>query len=309
MKGGTPRNRRGFILFAVAVALSLLALAVPTLALMGAQSALLSRTRMDALRAHLAARSAAQVALAGWHTWDAAGLGPGERMIVLEGELGPSVAMRAEVERLDTTLYLIRGEGRVGAGGKISAEARLGHLVAAPSLQEGVDWLAGGSTGDPDPLRLPGWPAPELLGGVADHIVGEGALSLAPRKTGDACDVSASGNWGAPLDPDHSCAGYFPLIYVPDSLTVRAGAGQGILVVQGDLALEAEAHFYGVVLVAGALTLAPGARITGAVRTALQPEGAGGIAFELAAVRAAVSASTGLNRPFRPARRAWVPLF
>ncbi|MCC6931487.1 MAG: hypothetical protein IT359_21035 [Gemmatimonadaceae bacterium] len=62
------------------------------------------------------------------------------------------------------------------------------------------------------------------------------------------CDRSVSSNWGDPggVGP---CASYAPLIWAQGDVEVRGGAGQGVLLVEGDLTLSAGARFAGVVIV------------------------------------------------------------
>ncbi len=70
------------------------------------------------------------------------------------------------------------------------------------------------------------------------------------------CARSLPSNWGAPGDPGHACFGYLPLIRVAGDLRIAGpGHGQGILLVEGDMAVEAEFEFYGVMVVAGRLSV------------------------------------------------------
>ncbi len=78
-------------------------------------------------------------------------------------------------------------------------------------------------------------------------------VGLRPSSSGGACLASDPRNWGAPLDRRSSCADYLPVIYSPGDLEVAGGAGQGVLVVVGDLTVRSGFSFYGVVIVRGRL--------------------------------------------------------
>lgn len=104
----------------------------------------------------------------------------------------------------------------------------------------------------------------EELEGFASHLVG-GAVTPSPSTRAGVCAEEVATNWGDPDDPGSPCGGFLPLIVATDSLVVRGGEGQGILVVGGSLRLEAGARFAGPVMVAGDLTLTSDARIEGLV--------------------------------------------
>lgn len=121
------------------------------------------------------------------------------------------------------------------------------------------------------------------------------------------CDAAAPGMPGDPADPGSLCGDEFPLIFAPAGLTV-SGAGQGVLVVDGDLDLGPGAAFAGAILATGRLTLAPGSSITGAAR-AREVSIAGAVRFDACALARALAGAPGLGRPLRPAARSWVPIF
>jgi hypothetical protein len=77
---------------------------------------------------------------------------------------------------------------------------------------------------------------------------------LAPVTSGTPprCDASIQSNWGAPTDPDSPCFNYFPIIYHYGNLSLSgSGAGQGILLVEGNLSAQGRIDFYGPVIVTG----------------------------------------------------------
>lgn len=77
---------------------------------------------------------------------------------------------------------------------------------------------------------------------------------IAPVTTGSpaVCSQSVLTNWGAPLGPTtHACFNYMPIIYHPGDVKLNGGAGQGILLVGGDLELAGGFEFFGPVIVQG----------------------------------------------------------
>jgi len=81
--------------------------------------------------------------------------------------------------------------------------------------------------------------------------------TAAPRPAGSAgeCDRADPLNWG---DPGGSgpCADHYPVIHVSGSLTLAGGStGQGVLLVDGSLRVEAGARFVGIVIVADDITV------------------------------------------------------
>jgi hypothetical protein len=152
----------------------------------------------------------------------------------------------------------------------------------------------------------------EDLEALADHIAG-GALDLAPRYREGACDTAARGNWGSPLDPEGPCGDFFPLIFARGDLTIRSGAGQGVLVVGGDLVLERGVRFYGPVLVRGRTVVLEDAAIYGALRAGAHGASTvvddGAVAYRSCAIARALARSPGLDRPLRSHARWWLPAF
>lgn len=68
------------------------------------------------------------------------------------------------------------------------------------------------------------------------------------------CNTATTNNWGEPRYNNHACFNYFPIIHARGDLKINAtNAGQGILLVEGDLDLTGGFTFYGVVVTKGAL--------------------------------------------------------
>lgn len=136
-----------------------------------------------------------------------------------------------------------------------------------------------------------------------------GTLELNPSAESGNCRTDAPSNWGAPLDPSHPCADYFPFIHAAGSLEVSAGAGQGTLLVDGDLSLLSGVRFFGLLLVRGRLYMGPGARLEGAaLARAATLQGAAIHRSHCALVRALQGAAAWNQLRARSAR-AWIPVF
>ncbi len=80
-----------------------------------------------------------------------------------------------------------------------------------------------------------------------------GNLATGPVTTGTECDVTSLLNWGDPSSQDAPCSMYLPIIHVVGDLTLTAGQGQGILLVDGNLVVAGAYRFHGLVIVRGAL--------------------------------------------------------
>jgi hypothetical protein len=73
---------------------------------------------------------------------------------------------------------------------------------------------------------------------------------------GGECDMADRENWGDPLTQGAPCNEYFPVIYAPGDLVLNQGVGQGVLIVDGDLSVQGNFEFYGIVIVKGRLATA-----------------------------------------------------
>jgi hypothetical protein len=140
----------------------------------------------------------------------------------------------------------------------------------------------------------------------ADRIE-TGSLTLVPAGS-TTCDTNVAGNWGAPLDTAHPCFDYLPVIHAPGDLAF-SGAGQGILIVDGNLVIAPGSAFFGAILVRGTIT-ASGGRIVGGVRVG----GAGGttrpggtVRYDECALARAFTRSPALRRVYRTSDRLWLP--
>lgn len=186
----------------------------------------------------------------------------------------------------------------VGAGlwaGQVIRLPGFEYTPTPPQVNAPVPEIA-----EPAPTELP------LAEHLADLRVTVGLVAPRPVSEAGSC-VAADGNWGA-VSPTDPCFGHRPMILAEGGLKVTGGEGRGLLVVDGDLLLESEFRFQGLVRVHGTLTLADGAVIMGAVRADSLHISGGAIQHDGCAVLAAV-ASPALDRAFRPRHVWWVPAF
>jgi len=106
-----------------------------------------------------------------------------------------------------------------------------------------------------------------LLGGTSfDQLKALRTLTLTSNISGvapalttsvpAACKTTVQNNWGAPLDKTSPCFNYFPIIYHYGDLSVSgSGAGQGILLVEGNLNVQGQVSFFGPVIATGAVNV------------------------------------------------------
>ncbi len=200
---------------------------------------------------------------------------------------------------------LIDGVIEVAPG--CGVEAGVG--VAGPLLFRGPAVEVAGEPAHTD--RVPQLPvvdplSPPLLDQLPHFTAGPGTAAPAPSAAADGC-IPGPGNWGA-ISPAHPCYGLLPLVEGWGPLEVWTGEGRGILTVRGDLRLGGAVRFHGLVLVDGALEVAAGAVIRGAVRARTVTLSGGRISFDPCA-RAEAASAPLLDAAFRLPGRSWVPVF
>jgi hypothetical protein len=113
----------------------------------------------------------------------------------------------------------------------------------------------------------------DLIAAATRHIPGPThEQHMGPRTTTDqsgqtVCDTGHEKNWGG--DPSASsgpCSNYYPIIHVDGSLKLDVGKGQGIMIVSGNLEVDGNFEYSGVVIITGSLTMAGnGNKIGGSV--------------------------------------------
>lgn len=110
---------------------------------------------------------------------------------------------------------------------------------------------------------------------MADIVLPAGAIvTPVPVVNAGLCDTLPATNWGDPAGG--ACGHHLPVIRALGDLTVRGGAGQGILVAAGDVIFENGATFAGIVIVADDfVTGIGGGSVLGAVIAGDARRGAG----------------------------------
>jgi hypothetical protein len=152
----------------------------------------------------------------------------------------------------------------------------------------------------------------------ADISLPGGTLSsIQPALASGKCNYALNNNWGEPNRPGTTqCHGYFPIIYSSGSLTVTGnGRGQGILLVNGDLRIQGNFDFYGLVVVRDDVLKGAGtAKIQGAVFSANMNfadststiTGTHDVLYSKCALESAIRASAIL---VRAKQRHWAQIF
>ena len=97
------------------------------------------------------------------------------------------------------------------------------------------------------------------------------ASALAPVVVGGVCQTGVLTNWGdaARNSPAGACESYFPIVHAWGDVKVTGGAGQGIMLVDGDLEMSGEFYWIGAIIVRGTVkSTGTGAHIWGGVMAA-----------------------------------------
>lgn len=196
--------------------------------------------------------------------------------------------VRVRPLRLTVTAALTSGgEVRLGGAASVSGQDQPPEGAAeCPPPDSGVAGVAAAAviteasaaiTGSPPVISRPavdsGLEGEELLAfrelaSQATVDEGGGVLTTNPATVGTVCRVDEPGNWGDPLSPAAPCGRYMPVVHVGGDLELLPGRGQGILLVDGDLALHGPFLFSGIIMVLGDLSVAAGdtgVRVRGAV--------------------------------------------
>jgi hypothetical protein len=151
-----------------------------------------------------------------------------------------------------------------GAPVDTSACTELPCIAGAPAMS--VDSLAGAA----ETYERFGTLERESVADLALQLAGDVVLSSpAPALDGAGrCDVDRVDNLGDPLrnlGPASPCADHFPVLHSPGNTRIEGGAGQGMLLVDGNLTLAGGAHFSGVAVVRGVLEITERSELHGSV--------------------------------------------
>lgn len=155
--------------------------------------------------------------------------------------------------------------------GCLEPDSSTAGIVAATIDQRAAPVIEG----SPPVLTSPadsGFPAAaaspfEQLAIQATNVLSGGTWSPVPSISGGDCNISDPQNWGDPSGLVATCGDYWPVTHVTGDLHLLPGRGQGILLVDGDLAVEGPFQFSGIVLVRGRME-------TGAVGGLVRVDGA-----------------------------------
>jgi hypothetical protein len=341
-------SERGIALVASMFVMVVLAALVAGVAYAALQEYRMGRNSTCQTRAFYAAEAGLAVALYELDRTRLTSLAVGDSL-VFSGSLADerNGIYAGAVLRLNQELLLARSIGHDGlsaAEQRLAVVARLAPvgvnvtaaLASAGPVELGPSGLVDGTGAVPDGWSCPGSEAPApgiLIGdtgllrtagcGTSDCVRGDPPVRQDPRLRGSGVPAVEEAGWSALLDladtvppgtwtPDGG-AGAFPILYAPGDLIVNGATAQGVLLVQGDLALEGSATFVGVVIVRGHLSIrGAGARVLGQVLASdadLGTAGGGGVAAVLysgCAVRRALAATA---RPYPLAERSWAALF
>jgi hypothetical protein len=91
----------------------------------------------------------------------------------------------------------------------------------------------------------------DQLASQATITVPGGSWGTWPISSGSDCDVASLYNWGDGSKSDGQCSSYLPIVHVTGDLTLTAGQGQGILLVDGNLWISGGYRYFGLVMVRG----------------------------------------------------------
>ena len=273
-------------------------------------------------------------------------LAVGDSMAFSGALSGGTSSYAGVVQRLSTRLLLVRSTGRDHSGTSERTLALLARpaplpvdvpaaLVSAGAVEIGAYGSVDGSGAAPD-----GWDCPVSQDSAPGILIGDAAL-LQVADCGSDCvhgnpgvrEDTAIRGAGVPVLGEAGWAGLLrladtiasggetlggagdslPVWYAPGDLVLNGAHGQGVLLVQGDLALEGGATFVGVVVTRGRLTIrGAGGRILGGTVVASAELGASAdgesaaVAYSGCVVRRIV-ARTGRAYPLP--ERSWAAIF
>lgn len=145
-----------------------------------------------------------------------------------------------------------------------------------------------------------------------------GSYTAAPVVVGGVCQTAGQPtNWGDGNNHNNPCGGYFPIIWIQGSGTtyITGGQGQGVLLVDGNVSMDGNFEFYGMVVVRGTTTTIANStvKIYGALLTKFAnfaPNGSGSGSFTVNWSSCSLSQalqSTGVGALNRS--RSWVQLY
>jgi hypothetical protein len=175
------------------------------------------------------------------------------------------------------------------------------HLLDPDASVEGALPLLA----DPPPIPEPSPFADTLVRAIASITIPGGSVAPRPWSGGDGC-LDDPLNWGA-ASPTNACHDRLPFVHALEDLEVTGGEARALLLVRGDLHLR-DVEFHGLIITDGRVIIGNGTVIHGAVRARTVDMQGGSLVRDACALRAALFAG-GLDAPFRPGSRHWLPAF
>jgi type IV pilus assembly PilX-like protein len=128
-----------------------------------------------------------------------------------------------------------------------------GQVTGAADHTTGSPPVLGDTTVQDSVFRHFGDVTYDMLAAQADVVLPAGTYTPRPSQTGDgSCNTVDPLNWGDGREPDGACGNYFPTIHVTGAAGVtllQAGQGQGILLVDGDLAVQGGHEYFGITVI------------------------------------------------------------
>ncbi|MEO5511845.1 MAG: hypothetical protein ABIS27_14545 [Longimicrobiales bacterium] len=275
------------------------------------------------LELRLAAQSAAARAVAQWPAEQLDSMGLHLTIPVpAAGALSTTgIRSSASIERLAPHLFLVRAtavsplleSSTLGLIVATTTAAELAAEVTAAVRSNGAIHVGAQSRVDWGAVGCRGAHALEVAS-LADLDMAGGALAgpVASADSGGTWPPNALGSLTIERLAElarASAALASPVSLYEHDVTLSGSAGNGILVVLGDLALDG-GTFVGIVMVRGALSLTGGATIQGAVLVDGGPLvlDDATVTFDSCAITASLDQPRLLG-PFRPRSRRWIPLF
>lgn len=153
----------------------------------------------------------------------------------------------------------------------------------------------------------------------ANHTVSGTQSQIQPSSSGGACNRADPKNWGEPWKAPETgvvpeCDNYFPIIYATGDMTVTGRRGQGILLVNGNLTINGDMDWYGLIIVKNDLVRGSGnAKIFGGVMAANERpfddtniQGGATYAYSSCALERAMRGSAQVTQAME---RAWAELY
>jgi hypothetical protein len=154
----------------------------------------------------------------------------------------------------------------------------------------------------------------DALAAEATKVLPPGTYEqLEPSFVGTECNLADPKNWGDGRNPLSPCGDYYPVTLITGDAVIRNWQGQGLLLVDGDLMVNGNFEYFGVIIVRGRFwTEGTGQKFHGAVIAANNGDGLNDIAgdaklyYSSCAIQRSLQ-GTALAVPF--GERSWVSLY